>query len=370
MKIIKKIQENIDGLKNVSLEEVEYRASSYDTSVKPKSYMELKDVDIDKVIKNVITLQFVDLKFPEYKEMYEKLKQKDFTYLYTKYEENHVPTIMERIELFRNQKGQTVTSIYQELAFVKLGIWDETIKTKNFAERKALLDEEVLRQENKCIDEIFPDDFLEDVCAIDLVTSETLKMKIYKILENKYDSFVFNKRKDILAQRHAEGKEVLKLVAAGETKRSIILEYVKIIKSAKQDLMEIKQNFQKQIKSKVSALEKTKSYLEDLEHLPENIDKINFDLLLENQNYIDVFLLALQRQQEEYKQAQQEYEEIISLENKQELEQMLSKYNIDYSGLKEEIKQLLTTCKNLDTFEKNLSYLQIDETIQIGRAHV
>lgn len=373
MDIIALIEETIEECKScIEDEEYLYKANSYDLSLNIDSFKKVKDLSINTVIKDFILYYCINVPYKEYKILNEKLDKTDFQSLYDVFIKHHTPTMMELLEVVEEEEDQTAyTTVLEERSFRVLGIYHLYDKTASNEVRQEIVAKEIAKQDKKNMLLLFANGFLDDLLPESLEERhiKNIKNAICNTFENIYSSFIFDQRRSSLFDPDKNPsidssilQQLEEMVIDKQERDSFFKKWIPCIEKARKLLISIDKKYKKQQTSIVHALEKARTYIEDKEHLAENIDKINFTALalVDEDLYLEVFKLALEEQEKRYQKALREEEESKLQDENILIDNILQKYKIVFKTLSEEIKSLLIQDINIDLLDKNMRLLHID----------
>lgn len=365
MDILALIDETIEEIKShIEDDEYIYKANSFDLSINTNRFESYKDVPVHAIIRNIILLYCIGVNYDDYKLLNEKLEKMDFNPLYDSFIKHHTPSMMELMEVIvADDKQKVYTTVLGKRSFKLLGISDLYNENLNSNTSQKIISDELDKQDKQNIELLFTKHPLDDLLPKDLKEEDIIDIKnaIYNILMDKYNSFVFDQRRKILF-----GNPMLKLVEEKTIEKqendSFLKDDLKFLERACNKLISLDNDYKKQETSIIHALEKAKTYIEDKEHLAENIDKINFTALAEVDEdlYLEVFKLVLEEQEKRYQKALHEEEESKLKEENRKIENILQKYKIAFKTLSDSIKSLLMQSANLDLLDRNMKALDVN----------
>lgn len=370
MDCIKLIDDYISNLSKLDTSEIDEKINEF-YDIKCNNYNDYKnvDIDIDKIIKNIIILELIDLNKEDFDKAIRVLKNKDFNYLCDIYKSFDAPRYLNYTQVVFCEDGAYYETNFGDEAFEYFGIKDLYKKDK-FDENRKIILSHIEALDKEICKKLFPENFLNDVFSFNSEEIKRITLRINCCLWGWYN--ICNLDLDVkeLQERYPfyNNNKNLKSLIKRFSIFGIIKDTIQKQNKAIYDLNEKKRAKEKERKNEVRRLQKNKVYLSSLKNDLSYLEKINFNLLskVDKNIHIYIFEELFAYQKDKYKTANNDYLKAKKISDDNKLHDLLLSFGIDYCKFSEDQRKLLLESKNLDQLHQNMKILNINSEDNIN----
>lgn len=371
MNVIEKIDEYIKTLEEKETIDYDLMLSYFGSPLKLKNVKEFGNIDIDRLIKNVVLCYLYELGDEAFNKGATILKNKDFNNLYEAYKNFGFVDTARTIEPSFDKNGAFAeVNLAGRTAFELFGIEDMYDEEASDKERVRLIE----NQKNKLIEkykkEVLGKDFLKDVFPLSYDKRNDLIDMVYNCLDDKFGLENLDEEVDLFAKKYPMFN-TRKAFRTAIRNVFVSLSIREAINDANETLSIITARKNKDAKektTKIKKLGKIKSYLSETDFGLSSLDKIDFNLLFEidKEIYLYVFDKIFVYQKHIYDNLKEENIALNKMNEASYLKNLFKKFKINYDELNSDVKLILNKVTNLNNLENNMGYLGINSNDDIN----